>query len=86
MTGEFNQTYMIVKGFEMHVVKKVQELYNYSVEVPSLLLLLKLTFPSLGYYHTQALLCANPVFRDFHYKNKNLMEFKEIVEVYALTY
>jgi len=63
MTGEFNQTYMIVKGFEMHVVKKVQELYNYSVE---------------------ALLCANPVFRDFHYKNKNLMEFKEIVEVYVL--
>lgn len=32
-TGEFNKTYVIVKGFESHVVRKVQELYNYAVEV-----------------------------------------------------
>jgi hypothetical protein len=38
MTGEFNQTYVIVKGFESHVVRKVQELYNYAVEVPMLAL------------------------------------------------
>jgi hypothetical protein len=31
----------------------------------------------------QALLCANPVFRDFHNRNRNLAEFKEIVEVYV---
>lgn len=62
-TGEFNKTYVIVKGFESHVVRKVQELYNYAVE---------------------ALLCANPVFREFHIRNRNLAEFKEIVEVYVL--
>lgn len=82
MTEEFNQTYVMIQGFEMHVVQKIEDLYNYAVEVLNsaggrvpdpLMLMQRSTF--------QALLCANPIFREFHDKNKHLSEFKEIVEV-----
>ncbi len=35
---QFNNTYVIVKNFEAHVVRKVHDLFTYSLEVTTLLI------------------------------------------------
>ena len=77
----FSNTYLIVRSFEGHVVKKVKELYEYAVEVRATPFHSRI--PNRPIPLLKALLCANTSFRHFHTKNNGtqLRDFKEVVEM-----